>query len=205
MCPFCIGSAALMAGKLMSAGGLTALVVNKFHSKRERIGTDMKMIDPILAEMEHEAQTTRRVLDRVPENKLAWKPHPRSYSLGQLALHVASLPGNVAALAVLDTKETSNFSQPEPKSRQEILDTLSKSLESAKETLKKMDDARLMSTWTLTKNGKTVMSVPRIGFIRSILLNHNYHHRGQLAVYLRMLDVPVPSIYGPSADENPFA
>jgi uncharacterized damage-inducible protein DinB len=205
MCPFCIGGAALIAGKLMSAGGLTALVVNKFHSKRERIGTDMKMIDPILAEMEHEAQTTRRVLDRVPENKLAWKPHPRSYSLGQLALHVASLPGNVAALAMLDTKEASNFSQMEPKSRQEVLDTFSKSLESAKETLKKMDDARLMSTWTLTKNGKTVMSVPRIGFIRSILLNHNYHHRGQLAVYLRMLDVPVPSIYGPSADENPFA
>jgi uncharacterized damage-inducible protein DinB len=205
MCPFCIGSAALMAGKLMSAGGLTALVVNKFHSRRERIGTDMKMIDPILAEMEHEAQTTRRVLDRVPENKLAWKPHPRSYSLGQLALHVASLPGNVAALAVPDTRETGNFSQPEPKSRQEILDTFSKSLESAKETLKKMDDARLMSTWTLTKNGKVVMSVPRIGFLRSILMNHNYHHRGQLAVYLRMLDVPVPSIYGPSADENPFA
>jgi len=205
MCPFCIGGAALIAGKLMSAGGLTALVVNKFHSKRERIGTDMKMIDPILAEMEHEAQTTRRVLDRVPENKLAWKPHPRSYSLGQLALHVASLPGNVAALAVLDTKEASNFSQLEPKSRQEVLDTFSKSLESAKETLKKMDDARLMSTWTLTKNGKIVMSVPRIGFLRSILMNHNYHHRGQLAVYLRMLDVPVPSIYGPSADENPFA
>jgi len=205
MCPFCIGGTVAMAGSLMSTGGLTALVVNKFHSKRERIGTDMKMIDPILAEMEHEAQTTRRVLDRVPENKLAWKPHPRSYSLGQLALHVASLPGNVAALAVPDTKEASNFSQPEPKSRQEILDTFSKSLESAKEILKKMDDARLMSTWTLTKNGKTVMSVPRIGFLRSILMNHNYHHRGQLAVYLRMLDVPVPSIYGPSADENPFA
>jgi uncharacterized damage-inducible protein DinB len=205
MCPFCIGSAALMAGKVMSTGGLTAFVVNRFHSKRERKETVMRIIDPILVEMEQEAQTTKRVLERVPENKLAWRPHPKSYSLGQLALHVASLPGNVAALAVPDTRETSNFSQPEPKSRQEILDTFSKSLESAKETLKKMDDARLMSTWNLTKNGKIVMSVPRIGFIRSILLNHNYHHRGQLAVYLRMLEVPVPSIYGPSADENPFA
>src|SRR5260370_1796 len=78
-------------------------------------------------------------------------------------------------------------------------------LESAQETLKKMDDARLTSTWSLTKNGKVLMCVPRIGFIRSILMNHNYHHRGQLSVYLRMLDVPVPSIYGPSADENPFA
>ena len=165
----------------------------------------MRLADSLLMEFDQEAQTTKRVLERVPDSKLAWKPHPKSYSLGQLALHVASLPGNVAALAVPDTRETGNFSQPEPKSRQEILDTFSKSLESAKETLKKMDDARLMSTWTLTKNGKIVMSVPRIGFLRSILMNHNYHHRGQLAVYLRMLDVPVPSIYGPSADENPFA
>jgi uncharacterized damage-inducible protein DinB len=76
---------------------------------------------------------------------------------------------------------------------------------SARATLKNMDDARLMAEWTLTKNGKTLMSVPRIGFLRSILMNHTYHHRGQLSVYLRMLEVPVPSIYGPSADENPFA
>ena len=100
--------------------------------------------------------------------------------------------------------EAPNFSQPEPKSRQEVLDTFSKSLASAKDTLKKMDDARLMATWKLTKHGKVLMSIPRIGFIRSILMNHNYHHRGQLSVYLRMLDVPVPSIYGPSADENLF-
>ncbi len=165
----------------------------------------MRLVDSILMELDQEAQITKRVLDRIPDDKLAWKPHPRSYSLGQLALHVASTPGNVAALAVPDTKEASNFSQPEAKSRQEVLDTFSKSLESAKETLKKMDDAQLMSTWKLTKNGKVLMSVPRIGFIRSILMNHNYHHRGQLSVYLRMLDVPVPSIYGPSADENPFA
>jgi uncharacterized damage-inducible protein DinB len=124
--------------------------------------------------------------------------------LGQLALHVASLPASVVAAAVPDTVEAPNFSQPEAKSRQEVLVTFSKSLESAKETLKNMDDDRLTSTWTLTKNGKVLMSVPRIGFIRSILMNHNYHHRGQLSVYLRMLDVPVPSIYGPSAEENPF-
>src|SRR5260370_36081418 len=101
--------------------------------------------------------------------------------------------------------EVPNFSQPETKSRQEVLDTFNESLESAKASLKKMDDARLPSTWSLTKNGKVLMSVPRIGFIRSILMNHSYLHRGQLSVYLRMLDVPVPSIYGPSADENPFA
>jgi uncharacterized damage-inducible protein DinB len=205
MCPFCIGSAVLIAGGFMSTGGLTALPVNNFRSKREKKGTAMRLVDSILMEIDQEAQTTKRILDRIPEDKLTWKPHPKSYSLGQLALHIASVPGSVAAAVVPDSMEVPNFSQPEPKSRQEVLDTFNKSLESAKATLKKMDDARLTSTWSLTKNGKVLMSVPRIGFIRSILMNHNYHHRGQLSVYLRMLDVPVPSIYGPSADENPFA
>jgi len=205
MCPFCVGSAVMMAGGFMSAGGLTAAVVNTIRSKSKTKGTVMRLVDSILMEIDQEAQTTKRVLDRIPEDKLAWRPHPKSFSLGQLALHIASVPGSVAAAAVPDIMEAPNFSQPEPKSRQEVLDTFSKSLESAKDALKKMDDARLMSTWSLTKNGKVLMSVPRIGFIRSILMNHNYHHRGQLSVYLRMLDVPVPSIYGPSADENPFA
>jgi uncharacterized damage-inducible protein DinB len=194
-----------MAGGFTSAGGLTALVVNNFRSKRKTKGKAMRLADSLLMEIDQEAQTTKRVLERIPADKLAWKPHPKAFSLGQLALHIASVPGSVAAAAVPDTMEAPSFSQPEPKSRQEVLDTFSKSLESAKETLKKMDDARLTSTWSLTKNGKVLMSVPRIGFIRSILMNHNYHHRGQLSVYLRMLDVPVPSIYGPSADENPFA
>jgi len=204
MCPFCIGSAVLIAGGFMSTGGLTALAVNNFRSKREKKGAAMRLVDSILTEIDQEAKTTKRVLDRIPEDKLAWKPHPKAFSLGQLAMHVACTPGGVAAAAVPDTIEAPIFSQPEAKSRQEVLDTFSKSVESAKDTLKKMDDARLMSTWSLTKNGKVVMSVPRIGFIRFILMNHNYHHRGQLSVYLRMLDVPVPSIYGPSADENPF-
>ncbi len=164
----------------------------------------MSLVDCILTEIDQEAQTTKRVLDRIPEDKLAWKPHPKAFSLGQLALHIASVPGSVAALAVPDSMEAPNFRQPEAKTRQEVLDTFSKSLESAKDTLSKMDDARLMSTWSLTKNGRVLMSIPRIGFIRSILMNHNYHHRGQLSVYLRILNVPVPSIYGPSADENPF-
>jgi uncharacterized damage-inducible protein DinB len=164
----------------------------------------MPMVDAILMEIDQEAQTTKRVLERIPENKLAWKPHPKAFSLGQLALHIAAAPGNLAQAAAADSFEAPSFVQAEAKSRQEVLDVFSKGLESAKGTLKKMDDAKLMSMWTLTKNGKVLMSVPRIGFIRSILMNHVYHHRGQLSVYLRMLDVPVPSIYGPSADENPF-
>jgi len=189
----------------MLTSGLTALVVKRFRSKSDRKGEVMRLADSILMEIDQEAQTTKRVLERIPEDKFAWKPHPKSFSLGQLALHIASLPGSVTAAAVPDSMEAPNFSQPEAKSRQEVLETFSKSLESAKDTLKKMDDARLTSMWSLTRNGKVLMSVPRITFIRSILMNHNYHHRGQLSVYLRMLDVPVPSIYGPSADENPFA
>jgi len=164
----------------------------------------MPIMDAILMEMDQEAQTTKRVLDRIPESKLTWKPHPKAFSLGQLALHIAAAPGNLAGIAAQDTVEAPNFVQAEAKSRQEVLDAFSKGMEAAKSTLKKMDDAKLMSMWTLTKNGKVLMSVPRIGFIRSIMMNHVYHHRGQLSVYLRMLDVPVPSIYGPSADENPF-
>ena len=164
----------------------------------------MPIVDAILMEMDQEAQTTKRVLERIPENKLAWKPHPTAFSLGQLALHIATAPGNLAQAIAADSLEAPNFTQPEAKSRKEILDAFSQGLEGAKGTLHKMDDAKLLAMWTLTKNGKAVMSIPRIGFIRSILLNHIYHHRGQLSVYLRMLDVRIPSIYGPSADENPF-
>jgi uncharacterized damage-inducible protein DinB len=165
----------------------------------------MKLADSLLLEFDQEAQTTKRVLERIPDEKLTWKPHPTSFSLGQLAMHIASGPGQIAAAVVPDTFEFPNSPRPEPKNRQEVLETFSKSMASARATLKNMDDARLMAEWTLTKNGKTLMSVPRIGFLRSILMNHTYHHRGQLSVYLRMLEVPVPSIYGPSADENPFA
>jgi len=165
----------------------------------------MRAIDSILAELDQEARTTKRVLERIPDEKLSWKPHAKSFSLGQLALHIASLPGGLATALATDTREVPKFSQPEPKSRQEILETFSKSVETAKGALKTMDDARLASTWTLTNNGKVVMAAPRGAVLRSILLNHGYHHRGQLSVYLRMLDVPLPSIYGPSADENPFA
>jgi uncharacterized damage-inducible protein DinB len=165
----------------------------------------MTLAESILMELDQEAQTTKRVLDRIPEDKLTWKPHPKSFSLGQLALHIASVPAGVTTIVVPNSVEAPNFTQPEPKNRQEILDTFSKSLETAKANLKKMDDARLASRRSLTRGGKVVMSAPRIGFLRSVLLNHVYQHRGQLSVYLRMLDVPVPSIYGPSADENPFA
>jgi uncharacterized damage-inducible protein DinB len=165
----------------------------------------MAIVDSILMEMDQEAKTTQRVFERIPEDKLAWKPHAKSYSLGQLALHIARGQGFLADAVSKDAFEIGSMVQPEPQNKKEILDTFAQSTAHAKETLAKLDDARMMAPWTATKGGKVLMSTPRIGFIRAVVLNHFYHHRGQLSVYLRLLDVPVPSIYGPSADENPFA
>jgi len=164
----------------------------------------MRLVDPFLMELEQESKSTRRVLERVPENKLTWKPHPKSFSLGQLALHVATIPQAIAHLASQDPFEIPNFQQAEAKSRKEILDGFESSLEAAKDTLNGFDDARMMATWHATRDGVELMAMPRMAVLRTILLNHWYHHRGQLLVYLRMHEVPLPSCYGPTADENPF-
>lgn len=164
----------------------------------------MRIVDPILMEIDQEAATTRRVLERVPEDKLDWRPHPKSRTLGELALHVAASQGAVAELTLPDSVEPPPFQDPQPKNRAEILEAFEKGTARAKEIINGTDDARALATWKMLKDGQTLMEVPRIGMWRAILLNHTYHHRGQLSVYLRELDVPVPSIYGPSADENPF-
>jgi uncharacterized damage-inducible protein DinB len=164
----------------------------------------MAIVDSILMELDQEAKTTQKVLDRVPENKLSWKPHAKSFSLGQLALHIARGQGALADAVNKDSHEIPNFQQPEPANKKEIMDVFAQSTANAKQVLAKMDDACMMANWSATRNGNTILSMPRAGFIRAIMLNHIYHHRGQLSVYLRLLDVPVPSIYGPSADENPF-
>jgi uncharacterized damage-inducible protein DinB len=165
------------------------------------------MLDSLINELRQEAVTTKRVLERIPEEKLTWKPHQRSLSLGQLSLHVASIPGNVTRLAQLDAFDASeaSFIPPEPDSVQQILTVLDDSLKSAESYLSGLDDNAATATWRLTSKGEEVFSVPRISMLRTIMLNHWYHHRGQLAVYLRLLEVPVPVIYGRSADENPFA
>ena len=166
----------------------------------------MSIASVIIAELEEEAQTTRRVFERIPENRQSWKPHEKSRSLGQLALHIAQLPAGVCSMVVPDVCEVPTMGEdPQPQSLNELMKELDVSLSRAKEILSKMDDYRLMSNLTIQSKGKTLFSVPRMSFLRSVLLNHNYHHRGQLTVYLRLLNVPVPFIYGPSADENPFA
>jgi uncharacterized damage-inducible protein DinB len=166
----------------------------------------MKMIDALLAELEQEAQTTQRQLERVPQEHLTWKPHPKSMSLGQLALHVATVPGMVAELAAVDVvPRPSTFQQAEAATTAELVPALTESVARARRALGAFDDAKMQAMWRLQNNGKDLLAMPRVAFVRAIMLNHWYHHRGQLQVYLRLLNVPVPSVYGPTADENPFA
>ncbi len=167
----------------------------------------MALIDGLLQELEQETLTTRRVLERVPGNQLAWRPHERARTLGQLALHVATVPGGVAALVASPSPaQAPNFANdPSPTSAAELIPALDHSVAQAKQLLGSMDDATLTATWRLMRGDRELFAVPRVAIVRSIMLNHWYHHRGQLTVYLRALGVPIPSIYGPSADENPFA
>jgi uncharacterized damage-inducible protein DinB len=164
----------------------------------------MKMIDAMIMELEQEAKTTRRVLERVPADKLAWKPHEKSMSLGQLALHIAQVPGVIAGMSQQSPYEVQNFVQPAAKSASELLPALDESVAKAKGILGSMDDADLGKTWRATAGGNELMAMPVGAMLRTIMLNHWYHHRGQLSVYLRETGALVPSIYGPSADENPF-
>ena len=166
----------------------------------------MKIIDVLLAELEQEAQATRRVLERVPQAHLSWKPHPKSMSLGQLALHIATVPGMVAGLAGEDTiPNPPQFAQAEAATTAELIPALDASVKQARALLGGFDDAAMMKTWRLQSAGRDLIAIPRVAVVRAILLNHWYQHRGQLMVYLRLLDIPVPSVHGPSADENPFA
>ncbi|HVJ27917.1 MAG TPA: DinB family protein [Vicinamibacterales bacterium] len=166
----------------------------------------MALIDGMLQEFEQEAQTTRRVLERVPDNQLAWRPHEKARTLGELALHVAMVPGGVAELVASPSPaQAPQFADPSPKSASELIPALDHSIAKVTEVLGGMDDAALMATWRLMQGDRELLAVPRVAMLRSVMLNHWYHHRGQLTVYLRELGVPIPSIYGPSADENPFA
>jgi uncharacterized damage-inducible protein DinB len=159
----------------------------------------------LLGEFEQELHTTRRVLERVPEEHFGWRPHPTSMPLGQLALHVATVPGSVTQMMQVDTLEVPNRVPPEPSNQAEILAALDRSAAAVRQTLASASDEWLSAEWSLTREGRELMRMPRVGLMRVVGMNHIYHHRGQLAMCLRMLGVPVPSIYGPSRDENVFA
>lgn len=165
----------------------------------------MTMTERLIAELTQEASTTRRVLERVPEDKLGWKPHPKSMSLGQLAMHIALLPHGISDLLGEAVREVPAVPLPQAQSREELMLALDRSIAFALDKLWQWGDRGLEEGWRLNSEGKTLLEMQRGAFFRSVMLNHWYHHRGQLALYLRLLDVPVPPIYGPTADENPFA
>jgi len=161
----------------------------------------------LAAEFREEAGTTRRVLERVPADKLGWRPHRKSLTLGQLALHIAAAPGRLVPLLQKTEHEInpSSLQFPEPATPAEILAAFDQTVKDAGAYLDGLTDEQALAAFTLKANGKTIFTRPRQGVVRMIMFSHIFHHRGQLSVYLRQLDVPVPSIYGPSGDENPFA
>lgn len=166
----------------------------------------MSIMQAFISEMDMETPPTRAMLERVPAEKLEWRPHERSMSLGELALHIARIPGMVSGFLTVDEVPPPDFGDiPSPESKDEILAALGESLETAKRTMSGIDDEAAHSMFRVVSDGTEVMSLPKVAVARAILLNHWYHHRGQLSVYLRMLDVPVPATYGASADENAFA
>lgn len=167
----------------------------------------MNGLDSMRQEFQAEACTTRRVLDRVPADKLTWKPHERSMSLGQLALHIATVPAGICRITTPDSFDASknSFNPPQPKDIDEVHAAFEDSVLCAQETLGNATESYANANWHLMMGDEEKMCLPRASAWRALLLNHWYHHRGQLSVYLRILDVPIPSIYGPSGDENPFA
>lgn len=166
----------------------------------------MSVCDDLLIEFHEELKTTRRVLDRIPADKLAWKPHETSMSLGQLGMHIAGVPGGIAAITSGETFDVvkGNFAPPTPKSTDEIYAALDQSTKEVEKALKTTSEELAYAQWRLLRGDTVILAVPRAVAWRTLMFNHWYHHRGQLSVYLRMLNVPVPAIYGPSADENPF-
>lgn len=166
----------------------------------------MTPMEAMRNELLQEAQATRRLLERIPSERLAWKPHEKSMTLGQLALHVATIPGDLSQMTQADEFDAANanFNPPAPESGSQIVAALERSIGIASNYLVALDGAKATLPWRLTLRGNEIFTMPRLALLRSLLLNHWYHHRGQLTVYLRLLDVPLPAVYGRTADENPF-
>ncbi len=166
----------------------------------------MSIVDALMPEFDHEMSVTRKLLERVPEDRFGWKPHEKSYTLGQLAQHVATLP-MWGAITVNQSELDLGGSQqlPPVTNRAELLALFDGHVAGTRAAIAGKSDAELMAPWTLKAWGKTLFTMPKAAVWRSFVMSHLIHHRGQLSVYLRIQNVALPSMYGPSADENPFA
>lgn len=158
-----------------------------------------------LKEIETQAPIMRRYLERVPEDKLLWKPHEKSMTAGQLALHIAEVPGRIVEFVQTNPAPApKTFVASQPASKDEIMKALEASLATIRRELPQFSDAAMREMWSLEAEGKTMVAMPRGEFLRDVMFSHIYQHRGQLSVYLRILGVPVPASWGPSADEPPL-
>ncbi len=166
----------------------------------------MAIGNSLLPEFDQEMANTRKTLDRVPDDKLAWVPHEKSFAMGGLASHLANLPGWASLTLVSDSFDVAPGGQPVKfpplPSIDAVLEAFDKNVASARAAIAGASDEELLKPWTLLSNGRAVMTLPRIAVVRSFVMNHMIHHRAQLGVYLRLNNLPVPSIYGPSADEG---
>ena len=169
----------------------------------------MPLSSALLPEFDQEMAGTRKTLERVPDEKFAWKPHAKSWAMGGLAAHLANIPTWANLALEKDSLDLAPGGAPlpqasQPASRAALLEVFDKNVAAARAAIAAADDNHLMKPWTLLRNGQKLLALPRAAVLRSFVMNHMIHHRAQLGVYLRLNDVPVPSIYGPSADENPF-
>jgi uncharacterized damage-inducible protein DinB len=164
----------------------------------------MTINEALAAELKQEAATTRRLLERVPQDSLGWKPHDKSMTLGRLAGHVAELPGLFAMVLTEDALDfASGKYQPfNPENASELPEVFDQRVAAALDALGNQSGEAFAKNWQMRRGERVLLEMPRAVALRAIGLNHLIHHRGQLSVYLRLLDVPVPSIYGPSADDN---
>jgi uncharacterized damage-inducible protein DinB len=164
----------------------------------------MRIADSLIAELEREAKSTRRMLERVPPDRLEWKPHEKSMSIGQLAWHIATLPRN-GVVGLREKKREVGLSRPSARTGDDLVGTFTTCVAELKSALSEISDETLLKErFSFVRNGEKVLDFPLIGLIQTVILNHSIHHRGQLSVYLRLLDVPVPATYGTSADESIF-
>ena len=165
----------------------------------------MSLAESLFTEFETQVPITRLFLERLPEDKLTWKPHQRSMTAGQLALHIARVPEGVVRGVQQNPAQAPDFGAiPEPSSVQEVLDAFEQSIVTVRNVLLQFDDDNMRETWRLMRGDQELLAIPRAQFLREIMLNHWYQHRGQFSVYLRLLNVAVPASWGPSFDEpNP--